>query len=405
MNKQILDVEKGLRNTRVEETKISSCDSEYGLSYNGYPIEYLINMCEFEEVAYLLHYGKLPNKEELQSYKVKLIDAFNLSEDLKNYLKMQPKDFSIQEILSVTLNFMRVKNPEKKDFSNSTEIITKTIGTLPSVIAYWKNVVENNPNEINLETNETSIAELFLKNFNGKNPTKEEIKVLNFFLISYAEHELNASTYTSIIAASTKSDYYSCINSALGTFWGSIHGGACETIMNQLEEALKQENIEEYVYNKLKNHQKIYGFGHGAYGKNGDPRAPFIKNLARKLMAESKEFKTIEKIEEIMKKEKPEIRANVDLYGALLIKYLGLKKEYCTAIIAMSRICGWSSHIVEKREEGTLIRPRGAYIGEIRPLDELLENIKNKYQALGINDSDAKKLQNVLIKKYEKIDK
>lgn len=402
MNKQELDVKKGLRSTRVEETKVSSCDPESGLNYYGYPIEYLAYMCEFEEVSYLLQYGKLPNKEELQEYKAKLMDASSLSEDLKNYIKMQPKDFGIQEILNVVLNYMRVKNPEKKNFSNTADITIKTIGTLPSVIAYWKNFSEN-AKEINLDTKQEGLAGLFLEKFNGKPPTIDEIKALNFLLISYAEHELNASTYTGIVTASAKSDYYSCIIGSLGTFFGPIHGGACEVVMNQLEEFLKQENIEEFICNKLSSHEKIYGFGHGAYGENGDPRTSLIKKLARKLTDENKEFQTIEKIEKIMKKEKPKIPANVDLYSALLIKYLGIKPEYCTSILIMSRICGWSTHIAEKREEGTLIRPRGAYNGTLRSLDELLENIKRRDQSLKINTDDVHELKEVLIKKYERM--
>lgn len=404
MEKQELDVKKGLRNTRVEETEASSCDPKGGLNYYGYPIEYLTNMCEFEEVSYLLQYGKLPNKEELSEYKTKLMDAYMLSEDLKNYIKMQPKEFGIQEILSVVLNYMRVKNTENKDFSNSADITTKTIGTLPSVIAYWKNFREDNK-EINFDTKQRSLAGVFLEKFNGKEPTKDEIKALNFLLISYAEHELNASTYTGIVTASAKSDYYSCINGALGTFWGPIHGGACEVVMNQLEEFLKQENIEEFICNKLNRHEKIYGFGHGAYGENGDPRTPIIKKLARKLTGENKEFQTIEKIDEIMKREKPKIPANVDLYSTLLIKYLGIKPEYCTSILVMGRVCGWSTHIVEKRKEGTLIRPRAAYTGEIKPLNELLENIKSGYQVLEINVDGAQEIQKMLIDKYKRMNK
>ncbi len=398
-----LDVPAGLRNTRVEYTNMSSCDPEGGLNYFGYPIEYLTKMCEFEEVSYLLQYGKLPNVKELQEYRTKIMDAANITEDLKNYLKIQPKEFSIQEILSITLNYLRINNPENKDFSNKVDITTKTIGILPSVVAYWKNLTENNI-EIDFNSSQKSLAGLFLEKFNGKSPSNEEIKCFNFLLISYVEHELNASTYTAIITASSKSDYYSCINGALGTFWGPIHGGACEVVMRQLDEFLKIDNIEAFIHNMLDCHEKIYGFGHGAYGKNGDPRTPIIRELTRKLTKENKEFKTIKKIDEIMKKERPQLPANVDLYSSILIKYLGIKPEYCTAVLVLARICGWSAHVDEKRKEGTLIRPRAKFIGQMQPLNSLLENIKQNYEKTGLTAFEVKELEDTLIEKYARID-
>ena len=395
-----LDVPIGLRGTRVEETKISSCDIDKRLSYYGYPIEFLASVCEFEEVAYLLQFGKMPTKEELYQYKTKIMAATNLSLDLIEYIKNQPKEANIHHILNIVINYMSIKNPENKDFSNKDDIVIMLLGVIPAVIAFWKNYIVDNK-EIAFNTSQESLAGFFLEKINGKKPTMLEIKSFNSLLILYAEHELNASTFTAIVSASAKADYYSAIIAAIGTFYGSIHAGTCEKIISQIEE-LSKTDINVFVQMKLQKKEKIYGFGHGAYN-DVDPRMPIMKQLANKLSNGDILFNKINELENIMHERRSDLPANIDLYSPLVMTYLNIKEEYYTAILVMSRICGWSAHITEKRCEGTLIRPRAFYNGILlQPKELILDKIQNAYNAgkisreefLNINELMLDRLKN-----------
>lgn len=392
-----LDVPIGLRGTRVEKTKISSCDPNRGLNYYGYPIEYLAFACEFEEVMYLLQYGNLPKEEEYKSYKHKILKYFDISDELKNYLNHFPKNAKIINVIRSVINYLSIKEPEKNDFSNTDELVIKTITTITISVIYWKNLSEGK--ELLIENKMSSFASKFLYLINGEEPSEKEVKAFNCLLILYAEHELNASTYTAIVSASTKSDYYSVILSAYGTFLGPIHGGACAVVMQQLEEFLNNDILKTVEY-KLSNHEKIYGFGHGGYGVLGDPRTKLMKYLTKELISENNSYEVIEKLENIMKEKMKNLPANVDLYASILMRYFNLKPDYATALIFISRLNGISAHIKEKREEKTLIRPRALYIGETKTLDEILSNVNDKYQKNLICKKDYKLITKMLEEKY-----
>lgn len=196
---------------------------------------------------------------------------------------------------------------------------------------------------------------------------------LNCSLILYAEHDFNASTFSARMCASTKSDIYSCIAGAIGTLKGCLHGGANEAAMNLINEFKGIDNVYKGLVTKLDNKELIMGFGHRVYGKNGDPRTPIIKNIAKNISKSSNKYLIAEEIEKIMKKQKPDLPPNLDFYSAVLYDYMGIKIQYFTPLFVMSRITGWSSHIKEQRKNNKLIRPISHYIGLEKRLFKQLE--------------------------------
>ncbi len=352
----------GLAGVIAGESAICTCGLGNGLNYYGYAIEDLANNAEFEEVAFLLQYAKLPNKKELESYKDKIIAQRKLSENLKAILRAVPKETHPMNLMQSAVAALGALEGEKEDFSDQDEKIIRLLGILPSVLCYWHHFVHSGK-EIDFESSQRSIAGYFLEKLQAKSPKDDFIKAMQCSLILYAEHEFNASTFTARICASTKSDLFSAVAAAIGALRGPLHGGANEAAMGLIESFSSVEDAIKGVNFKLENKELLMGFGHRVYGLGGDPRNALIKVWSKRLGGDTLIFKVSEAIENLMKEKKPNLPPNADFYSASAYHFMGIPTPYFTPIFIMSRVSGWCAHIKEQRANNKLIRPSSEYIG------------------------------------------
>lgn len=333
-----------------------------GLNYRGYSIDDLAQHASFEEVAYLLHYGRLPKAKELQSYKEKLIGLRQLPEPLKFMLRIIPKNAHPMDVLRTACSLLGTLEPEK-DFSMQYDIADRLLALFPGILCYWY-AYHFKGKEITEQSDETSVGGHFLKLLHGKTPTNIERDMMNVSLILYAEHEFNASTFAARVTASTLSDFYSAVTSAIGTLRGPLHGGANEAAMELLEQFDSVEDAENKLMAMLANKAKIMGFGHRVY-KDSDPRSDIIKTWSQKLSEgrmDAALYPISERVEAVMRREKG-LFPNLDFYSASAYHFLGIPTSLFTPIFVISRITGWSAHIFEQRADNRLIRPSSEYIG------------------------------------------
>lgn len=352
----------GLAGIVAGQSAICTCGTGNGLNYYGYSIEDLAEYCEFEEVAYLLQFAKLPNAKELQNYKEKIRAQRALSKELKALLKAIPKEAHPMNLMQTAVAALGSLEGEKEDFSDQDEKIIRLLGILPSVLCYWHHFA-NFGKEIDFDSKQEGIAGYFLEKLQGKSPEQDYIKAMNCSLILYAEHEFNASTFTSRICASTKSDIFSAIAAAIGALRGPLHGGANEAAMYLISSFHSVEAAIQGVNDKLAKKELLMGFGHRIYGAGGDPRNALIKKWSKALGGDNLLFKISEAIENLMKEKKPNLPPNADFYSASAYHFMGIKTEYFTPIFIMSRVSGWSAHIKEQRANNKIIRPSSEYIG------------------------------------------
>ncbi|MDY3133569.1 MULTISPECIES: citrate/2-methylcitrate synthase [Campylobacter] len=352
----------GLAGVIAGESAICTCGTGNGLNYYGYAIEDLAEHCEFEEVAYLLQYAKLPNANELKDYKSKIIASRPLSVELKAMLKLIPKGVHPMNVCQSAVALLGTLEAEKDDFSDQDDKIIRLLGVLPSVICFWHNYI-NSGKEIDFESKEDSIAGYFLEKLHQKTPPAEFVKAMHCSLILYAEHEFNASTFTARICASTKSDIFSAVAGAIGALRGPLHGGANEAAFGLISSFDNVEDAINGVNQKLANKELLMGFGHRVYGVGGDPRNAVIKKWSKALSNNHKLFAISEAIEGVMKEKRPSLPPNADFYSASAYHFMGIPTEYFTPIFIMSRVSGWCAHIKEQRANNKLIRPSSNYIG------------------------------------------
>ena len=333
-----------------------------GLNYRGYSIDDLAAKATFEEVAYLLHYGKLPTRTELAAYTKKLIDLRHLPETLKTVLKLIPKNTHPMDVLRTGCSMLGTLEPEE-NFSQQYEIADRLLALFPGMMCYWY-AYHFQGRDISGETEEETVGGHFLALLHGKRPTKLECDMMNVSLILYAEHEFNASTFAARVTAGTLSDFYSAITTAIGTLRGPLHGGANEAAMELIEQFKSPDEAEERLMIMLADKAKIMGFGHRVY-KECDPRSDIIKAWSRKLAESRNEmllYKVSERIEAVMRREK-KLFPNLDFYSASAYHYGGIPTALFTPIFVMSRITGWSAHVFEQRADNRLIRPNSEYTG------------------------------------------
>lgn len=351
----------GLAGVVAGESAICTCGLGNGLNYYGYAIEDLAQNAEFEEVAYLLQFGELPKKDELEKFKNKIIAQRALSENLKAILKALPKDVHPMNLMQSAVAALGALEGEKEDFSDQDEKIIRLLGILPSVLCYHHYI--SSGKEIDFNSNQTSIAGYFLEKLQGKIPKEDFIKAMQCSLILYAEHEFNASTFTARVCASTKSDIFSSVAAAIGALRGPLHGGANEAAMHLIESFKSVEEAIKGVNFKLENKELLMGFGHRVYGLGGDPRNALIKVWSKHLGGDTLIFKVSEAIESLMKEKRPNLPPNADFYSASAYHFMGIPTPYFTPIFIMSRVSGWCAHIKEQRANNKLIRPSSEYIG------------------------------------------
>ncbi|RDU62264.1 citrate/2-methylcitrate synthase [Helicobacter sp. MIT 14-3879] len=352
----------GLAGIIAGESAICTCGLGNGLNYYGYSIEDLAKNAEFEEVAYLLQFGKLPKSKDLEEYKEKIRSQRVLSNELKAILRAIPKDVHPMNLMQSAVAAIGALEGEKEDFSNQDEKIIKLLGVLPSILCYWHHYA-NFGKEIDFDSNQDSISGYFLEKLLGKKPKEDFIKAMHCSLILYAEHEFNASTFTARVCASTRSDIFSAVTAAIGALRGPLHGGANEAAMYLIESFNSVEEAIKGVNEKLANKELLMGFGHRIYGAGGDPRNALIKEWSKYLGGDTLLFKVSEAIENLMKEKKPNLPPNADFYSASAYHFMGIKTEYFTPIFIMSRVSGWCAHIKEQRANNKIIRPSSEYTG------------------------------------------
>ena len=359
----------GLAGISAGESAICTCGTGHGLNYRGYDIYDLAEHCEFEEVAYLLLKEKLPNKAELESFKKELIAARSLPKELKEVLKLLPKDAHPMDIMRTACSTLGCLEPEEYDvfkasFPNQQRIGTRLLGIFPSVLTFWHHYHASGK-EISTESKQDSIAGYFLESLHQKEPKELWVKAMHASLILYAEHEFNASTFTARVITATMSDVYAGITGAIGALRGPLHGGANEAAMDLIEEFSSPEQATQGILDKLARKDKIMGFGHRVYVEK-DPRNVVIKAWSKRLSEDVKDTKGLYPISEAIEKvmwEQKKLFPNLDFYSASAYHFMGIPTPYFTPIFIFSRTAGWLAHIFEQRGNNKLIRPSSQYIG------------------------------------------
>ena len=353
----------GLRGQVAGETELCTVgQSGTGLTYRGYEITDLADNAEFEEVAFLLLKGHLPNKTELSNYKNKLKQLRKLPQKLKNVLEEIPSNSHPMDVMRTGCSMLGCLETEEK-FEEEDDKIDRMLALFPSIITYWYKFSHESL-RIDTVTDDETIGSHFLNLLHEKKPSELFTKVMNVSLILYAEHEFNASTFAARVCASTLSDIHSCITAAIGTLRGPLHGGANEAAMDLIEKFKSPDEAENELLGMLQRKEKIMGFGHAVY-KESDPRNDVIKNWSEKLSNEVNDnvlYPVSVRCEEVMWREK-KLFCNADFFHASAYHFMGIPTKLFTPIFVMSRISGWAAHVKEQRKNNRIIRPSADYTG------------------------------------------
>ena len=362
----------GLRGQVAGETALCTVGkSGSGLTYYGYDIKELADKVTFEEVAYLLSQGELPNKEQLAEYKARLKKQRGLPQALKDVLERIPADAHPMDVMRTGCSFLGNIEPEA-EFSQADAKIERMLAAFPSILLYWYRF-SHDGKRIQTQTDDDSIGSHFLHLLHEKAPSKLHTDVMNTSLILYAEHEFNASTFTARVCASTLSDIFSCVTGAIGSLRGPLHGGANEAAMELIEDMKDADDAEQTLMGMLERKEKIMGFGHAVY-REFDPRNDIIKAWSEKLGQEFGDTRLYDvslRCEEVMWREK-KLFPNADFFHASAYHYMGIPTKLFTPIFVMSRVTGWTAHVKEQRANNRIIRPSADYIGPApRPVPAL----------------------------------
>ncbi|MEO2266539.1 bifunctional 2-methylcitrate synthase/citrate synthase [Pseudoalteromonas pernae] len=362
----------GLRGQEAGQTALCTVGKTgSGLTYCGYDISELADKVQFEEVAFLLSRGELPNAGELAEYKAKLKSLRGLPEALKTVLEAIPKDAHPMDVMRTGCSMLGNLEMET-DFDQANNAIDRMVAVFPSIICYWYRFSHDGV-RIDVETDDDSVGAHFLHLLHDKAPSQLFADVMNVSLILYAEHEFNASTFTARVCASTLSDIHSCVTGAIGSLRGPLHGGANEAAMELIERFTNADEAEQALMGMLERKEKIMGFGHAIY-RESDPRNVIIKKWSERLAQEVGDdvlYPVSVRCEEVMWREK-KLFCNADFFHASAYHFMGIPTKLFTPIFVMSRVTGWTAHVKEQRANNRIIRPSAGYIGpEARPVPEL----------------------------------
>jgi citrate synthase len=355
---------RGLRNVAACETRISFVDPLGALYYSGYDIDRLIGRACFEEVIHLLLYNKLPNQSELDDIKSTLTSEMKIPRQIIKSFRRAQKNSHPMEVLRTAISNLGEYDADRNDKSESAnkKRALQLVAKVPTMVANLYRV--RNKQDLIPPKKEYGFAENFLYMFRGKPADVEEKDALDRFMILHADHGLNASTFAARVTASTFSDMYSAVTSAVGTLRGKLHGGASERVMNMLLNVDNLGEVEAYIQGMLFDGKKIMGFGHRVYLAE-DPRSRHLRTIGKALCQRIDRvdlYRKCRKIQDVVHKER-KIYPNVDFYAALVLNALDVPKEFFTPFFASSRIVGWTAHILEQYSESVLIRPTSKYLG------------------------------------------
>jgi citrate synthase len=359
---------KGLEGIIAAETRMSFIDGVKGvLEYVGIAIDDLARNSSFEETVFLLWNSRLPKRDELESFTRSLRQRYTPPAGVRDHIRTLPKDAQPMHALRTLVSSLALYDakPNANDVPAARDKALNILGHAPTIVA-WFDRHRKGKDLLDPDQN-LSFAENFLYMLNGQKPTETMARAFDVCMILHADHGLNNSTFTARVIISTLSDVYSAITGAIGSLRGPLHGGANEGVMKMLNEIPSVKDVEPYVMAKLKSKDKIMGFGHRVY-KAYDPRATYLKTLAKKLAEDTGNHDLYEKsskIEEIMTREVASkgIYPNVDFYSATTYHSIGLELDLFTPMFALSRIGGWSGHVIEQLSDNRLYRPKAEYVG------------------------------------------
>ncbi len=356
---------KGLEGVVALESGISSIIGST-LTYRGITIDELAENASYEEVVYLLWYGKLPTRAELDDLTSQLRASAALPPQVLEWIKAFPKEVHPMDAVRTAVSALGLFDPDTADMRREANIrkairLTAQIGTVVTAIGRTRAGQEPIAPRPDFST-----AANFVYTLTGEEPDEVAVKAIDTALVLHADHELNASTFSARETVSTLSDMHSGVVSAIGTLKGPLHGGANEAVMKMLLRIGSMEKIDEFIADALTNKEKIMGFGHRVY-KNGDPRAKHLKAMSKKLgqlKGETRWYEMSVRIDDMVVKEKG-LLPNVDFYSASVYHSLGIPIELFTPVFAVSRMSGWLAHILEQYSDNRLIRPRADYTGPV----------------------------------------
>ena len=354
---------RGLRDVAACQTRNSFVDPLGALYYVGYDIDRLLGRVCYEEVVHLLLHKRLPTETELHDIQSALFSEMNLPEQIIQSIRDSPKSTHPMQILRTELSHLGEFDPDPDDASESANLKRglMLIAKVPTLVAAIYRV--RNCLELVEPKKEYGFCENFLYMFRGKPADEQETGAIERYMILHADHGLNASAFAARVTASTLSDMYSAVTSAVGTLKGKLHGGASERVMNMLLDVDHAE-VEAYIQGMLFDNKKIMGFGHRVYVSN-DPRSRHLRTVSKSLCQRIDRmdlYRKCRKLQAVVHKEK-EIYPNVDFYAATVLNALDIPKEFFTLFFASSRITGWTAHILEQYADSVLLRPTSSYVG------------------------------------------
>ena len=360
------EIKKGLLGIVVDETTISHVVPELStLTYRGYTVQELCDKCDFEEVAYLVLNGDLPNKKQLKQFIKNERSERKLSKQILTNIQKMPKNAHPMDVIRTCVSLMALEDKDTRDNSpkaNMRKAMKIFSKTPTAVAAYFRH---RKGKKIISPSKNLSFSENFFKMMFGKVPDKEIVRAFDISLILYAEHSFNVSTFTARTITSSLSDLHGAITGAIASLKGPLHGGANEAVMHMMKEIGKPEKAKAWIENALTNKKVVMGFGHRVY-RTGDSRVPTMKHYmfkVAKLLKKEKYTKMYEILEKVML-EKKNIHPNVDFPCGPTYYMMGIDIDFYTPIFVMSRITGWSAHIMEQHASNKLIRPLSKYKGE-----------------------------------------